>query len=689
MVARRVGGEAEAVVDGLWRAYAPYQRGRGSGDLPSMLALLVMAYSVESELRSGPGEPSDAARRWTRALAEASAGAPPLVDLRAVARDIAEQLQLSPLSWPDFEFGGSFGDESDDLAWVTAFLRALRELPLLDGPGLAEVCELLIERHAREGALPSGEFYTPSAVASLLVDMTGVRRGDRILDPACGTGGMLVAAARQLAEEGPVDGDSLEAYAVDRGNLRLAALNLAVHGVERPRVGQSDPVALMQGRGAGYADLVISNPPFNQRTLDSRRVRWPFGPPPDSNANFAWLQLAWSRLSEQGQAAMVMPPSASWVGGSEGAIRRDMIARGAVLGIVALPPNLFLNTTTAVHVWLLARDRAHHPVGSDGVIFVDAGRLGTQHPRQPRTLSEEETRRIVDRVGTWLRNGGRGDEPGFSRVVAHADVIGNAGNLDPRLYVRSGSGEVEGAGGLGDRLAQLEREERAMSSAELRWIFDTQSEAADRSAAPVAVPLRTVVRQAGSSWSPVREGLLAGPSGSLLHAHDYVAEGGVPVVMPRDLTDNGFVPSGIKCVSAEKAEQLARFRLAPGDVVVARRGELGRCAVVREEQAGWVCGTGCFVVTPSEAVTSDYLAAFLRSAEARAWLAERSTGSIGLQTVSLKVLGDLPVVVPDREVQQAITDFTVRLDEHEQLMRKQLELLRSIRSGAVRGFLAD
>jgi type I restriction enzyme M protein len=92
--------------------------------------------------------------------------------------------------------------------------------------------------------------------------------------------------------------------------------------------------------------------------------------------------------------------------------------------------------------------------------------------------------------------------------------------------------------------------------------------------------------------------LLAGPSGGLIRAEDYVDGGGVPVVMPKDLTSSGFSVASIRYITEQQAESLERFRINCGDVVLARRGELGRCAVVREEQQGWVCGTGCFVLRP-------------------------------------------------------------------------------------------
>ncbi|MFF7361113.1 restriction endonuclease subunit S [Streptomyces sp. NPDC008125] len=124
---------------------------------------------------------------------------------------------------------------------------------------------------------------------------------------------------------------------------------------------------------------------------------------------------------------------------------------------------------------------------------------------------------------------------------------------------------------------------------------------------------------------------------------------------------------------------------APGDVVLARPGEPGRAAVVREEQRDWVCGTGCFLLRPVAGLDADYFAAYLRGQEARAWLDTHSTGSMQMKTISLDVLKDLPVVVPDSATQQAIAGTMRMLDEHERLLLEQVALTQNIRSEVLGG----
>jgi len=678
-----IASRATRVVDRLWRAYAPFQRGRDtSADLTSMLAILVLADFVETT-----GAPTDEfVKRWDRAVAEAPIGHSPLTDLRAAMKNAGAHKRF-PL--PDL-VDAAFPKDDEEVPWAAAFLAALMRSPTLAEAGVPEVCELLIERHVQEGTRSAGEFYTPRGVVRLLIEMASPRPADRILDPACGSGGLLAAAARSVAESDRVDGASFEAYATDRSNPRLAMMNLALHGVQQPVVRASDPASLLRDRGSGVVDRVLSNPPFNQRLDDIRGVDWPLGEPPESNANFAWLQLAWARLSDEGLAAVIMPPRAAWSDNArEAAIRRALIDHGALLGIIALPPGLFAHTAIPVHIWYLVRDKSRHMPTDDrnSVLFIDAGRLGTPTQRPPRALTEHDVERISSRFREWLRTpGAAAEEPGFSRAVSHEEIFRNAGNLDPRRYVEP-EPELTTPPDTRRVLDELDRQEglASDSSSDARWAVGVCERLLRNGPVPSRVSLRHIVDGVSGGSAPGL--LLAGPSGSLARADAYV-DTGIPVVMPKDLVDNGFSLESIKYITEQHADTLDRYRLRRGDVLLARRGELGRCAVVRDEQHGWICGTGCFLLRPPTALDADYFAAYLRSPETRAWLNANSTGGMTMKTISLKVLGEMPVALPDLGAQQAIVAAVARLDEHERLLREQLSLTRELRRATLDEFLA-
>ncbi|MFE6162470.1 N-6 DNA methylase [Streptomyces sp. NPDC056486] len=655
-----------------------------------MLAILILAKFIASasELEG------ELVKRWNRAVAEAPLGYSPLRDLRSALHLAARNDQFPARAVEHLENVFPDGDEAtSDLPWTAAFLSALQQPPTAAESGLEEVSNLLIERYVTESSAPTGEYYTPRALTRLLTDSVSPQPGDRVLDPSCGTGGFLVAAAQHIAEKGSVSDASFEGYAMDHRNPDLAVLNLAIHGIDRPLVRASDPAALFRSLGNGMADYVLANPPFNQRVQNLEHIGWPFGSPPESNANFAWLQLAWSRLSKKGKAALIMPSGAASARGREAEIRKRMLTGGALLAVVALPANLFAHTTVPVHLWLLARDKTRHvPTGeTDSVLFVDASRLGVQGTRQEHVLGTAAREHIVSRFHAWLRSPrATADEPGFSRSVSYGEILENDGcPFDPRLYVTPT--QERPAAALDTRHLLDELTQRAATTVEatprLSRSFDLSERAAHSVTETPRVPLRSVVEGTvqGAFDAPAPGLLLAGPSGSLIRADHYVDAGGVPVVMPKDLTGNGFSTASIKHISERQATALERFRLQLGDVVLARRGELGRAAVVREEQHGWVCGTGCFLLRPSAVLDADYFAAYLRGQEARTWLESHSTGSMNMKTISLSALSDLPVVLPDLATQQAIADTMAQLDAHEHLLREQLDLTRQIRSGALNG----
>ncbi|WP_439385197.1 N-6 DNA methylase [Amycolatopsis lexingtonensis] len=670
------------VADRLWRAYAPYQRGRNTvGDLTSMFALLVLAQFVESMRESE----HDFVKQWDRAIAESAiADVSPVMDLRSAWVNASRHPDFPVPDVRDFEFIGRY-EQPEDMPWAAAFLTALVQCPTPADAGLPDVADLLLERHSQESASASGEFFVPRAVANLLVDLTSPQPGDRVLDPACGSGSLLATAVTRIADRGHLDGASLEAYATDPGNFNLAMMNLAVHGVDRPIVGASDPVSLLYSAGDRLFDAVLSNPPFNQRIKYSGKATWPFElPPPESNANFAWLLLAWSRLSPKGLASIIMPQGAAWANGREAQIRRKMVESGALLGVIALPPNLFTHTAVPVHVWLLARDKSQHlpPAEADAVLFIDASRLGTRAARRPRVLAVEEVTRVSSRLREWRQSPRTlSGEPGFSRSVTHEDILKNDGNLDPRLYVNVEQERPEAAPDLGPALDELGRHADATmnSSADLQESLDRYERLTRNESAPPRVPLIEIVEAAMSSPS----NLLAGPSGSHIRADNYVDAPGVPVVMPKDLAGNKISAADIRYISERHAAELDRFRLRGGDVVLARRGELGRCAVVRPEEEGWVCGTGCFILRPPAELDAGYFAAYLESAEAREWLENRSTGSTAMKTISLAALGKLPVPLPDLGTQRALAATMVQLDHHERLLREQLTVTQKIRREAL------
>ncbi|MDI5965669.1 N-6 DNA methylase [Streptantibioticus silvisoli] len=677
------------LADRVWRALTPFRRGRNSvDDLTSVLTLLVLARFVATDEQAG----DSLSRRWARAVAEAGSGHPPVSDLEVMLNSAREHD-----GYPEpelFRLGlSSAGATADDLPWLADVLVALQDWPAPAEADLAEVCESLIERHARDTRSgDSGEFHTPRAVALLLAALADPQPGDRILDPACGTGEVLAAVVPCLEERGVVDGATVEAVTLNPGNERLARMNLALHGVERPAVGRARPAGPFGQPGDGLVDCVVSNPPFHLRVPETGgRVSRKTGREAGHSVHFAWLQMALDRLSNGGTAAMITAPAAAWSPhGREMDKRRQMVEGGNVLCVVALPGHLFFpQTSVPVHVWVLARDKTRQlPAGqTKRILLVDASDLGIQLPRRERVLTANDVERISRRFAEWRRAPGTTpDEPGFSRSVTHEDVIKHGYSLDPRRYVTSVPNRPNAALGLFGLLDALDQHERArsVSGSGLRDALDACRRSVDGKAQAPRVPLGQFVTGEAADANSL---LLAGPSGSLVRAGDYVEQGGVPVVMPKDLTAAGFDERGMKRLDERRADVLRRFRLRVGDVVLARRGQLGRCAVVRTEQKGWICGTGCFILRPPTGLDPDYLAAYLRSGEARAWLDAHSTGITTMRTISAAVLKDLPVPWPEPGPQHALAEVMERVADYQRQLHEELTLLERVRQDALAALL--
>jgi hypothetical protein len=154
------------------------------------------------------------------------------------------------------------------------------------------------------------------------------------------------------------------------------------------------------------------------------------------------------------------------------------------------------------------------------------------------------------------------------------------------------------------------------------------------------------------SLGDVCETVSTGPFGSLLGKKDYVASG-IPLVNPIDIVDDVIRSTAIKRVTTETANRLNSYRMQSGDIVVARRGELGRCAKVTDQNDGWLCGTGSFFLRPKEFVSTDYLVRYIRSPASQAIFEAASTGAT-MPNISNKTLSKLPIPVPPLEEQQRI-----------------------------------
>jgi type I restriction enzyme M protein len=292
-------------------------------------------------------------------------------------------------------------------------LRTLNpeELKRVSGDVFGRIYEYFLTQFADQKAHDGGEFFTPISIVSLIAHVLDPQ-GGRVLDPACGSGGMFVQSARTVEERGDNPAERLTFYGLEKNatTIRLAKMNLAVHGLEgniqKAITYYEDPHELL-----GKADFVMANPPFNVDEIDADKVkkdpRLPFGLPgvnkkdKVSNGNYVWISYFYSYLNEHGRAGFVMSSQASSAGRDEAKVRQKLVETGDVDLMVAIRSNFFYTRTVPCELWFLNRDKpkAHR----DKVLLLDARNVYRKVTRKIYDFSPEQEQNLLAIV--WLYRG--------------------------------------------------------------------------------------------------------------------------------------------------------------------------------------------------------------------------------------------------------------------------------------------
>ncbi|MGC4894711.1 N-6 DNA methylase [Micromonospora sp. DT31] len=345
---------------------------------------------------------------------------------------------------------------------------------------LGEVYEYFLERFARAEGKRAGEFYTPSSVVRVLVEVLEPYEG-RVYDPCCGSGGMFVQSKKFVeARAGRDHTHDIAVYGQEANERtwRLAKMNLAIHGMDPVGIGDRWADTFADDKHPDRrADFIMANPPFNMSDWARHNTdpRWRYGVPPQSNANYAWLQHMLSKLGDRGSAGVVLANgSMSSKQSGEGAIRRAMVEADLVACMVALPPNLFRTTAIPACLWFLTKDKT--PQGGKAltdrrheVLFIDARALGTMVDRTERILTDDDIAKIADTYHAWrgtksAKAKGQTYEnvPGFCYSAKLDEVAAHDHVLTPGRYVGAAEAEEDpDAEPLADRIERLTKELQA------------------------------------------------------------------------------------------------------------------------------------------------------------------------------------------------------------------------------------
>lgn len=324
---------------------------------------------------------------------------------------------------------------------LVALLKALRLPPSIKGDAFGKIYEYFLGKFAMAEGQKGGEFYTPTSLVKLIVEIIEPYHG-KILDPACGSGGMFVQSARFVEQHQRKASSEISVYGQEKvaDTVKLCKMNLAVHGLSGDiREGNSYYEDIHES--VGTFDFVMANPPFNVKKVGFEKVsedpRLPFGTPSTDNANYIWIQHFWSALNEKGRAGFVMANSASDARGKEAEIRKQLIENSAVDVMVSIGSNFFYTVTLPCTLWFLDRQKAETP-RKDRILFIDAREIFTQIDRAHREYTSAQIDKIAEIVRSYREEEGSApyeDIKGLCKAATLEEVREQAYSLNPGRYV--------------------------------------------------------------------------------------------------------------------------------------------------------------------------------------------------------------------------------------------------------------
>lgn len=290
-----------------------------------------------------------------------------------------------------------------DYSLSASLLKIINRIPKnVSGDIFGKVYEYFLGKFASSEGKGGGEYYTPTSVVRLMVEMIEPYKG-KILDPACGSGGMFVQSADFVARSN-ANPDDIRVYGVERETetVKLARMNMFLHGLGNEIVQANSYYADPHNCFEDF-DFILANPPFNVKDVnydkvkDDRRFNT-FGVPKNKtktgkkkdaetvpNGNYLWINLFATSLNETGRAALVMANGASDAGKSEAKIRARLVENGIVNCMLSLPSNMFYTVTLPATLWFFDKARCE----DKRVLFINARNVYRQIDRAHREFTAE------------------------------------------------------------------------------------------------------------------------------------------------------------------------------------------------------------------------------------------------------------------------------------------------------------
>lgn len=294
---------------------------------------------------------------------------------------------------------------------------------------IGDVYEYLIGNFASDAGKKGGEFYTPSEVSQLLATIVAPQPGDRICDPCCGSGSLLIRAGRAVGS----DDFSLYGQELNGATWALARMNMFLHGLDNARIERGDTVRnpkLVENDALMTFNVVVANPPFSldkwgaDVAAGDKHKRFWRGTPPKSRGDYAFISHMVETMNKtDGRVGVVVPHGVLFRGGSEGLIRQRFIEENLLEGVIGLPANLFYGVGIPAALLFFRRNKK-----DQNVFFIDASREFSEGKNQNKLQNAN-----IDKiVATWRA---RTDVPKYAHLATPEEVAANEYNLNIPLYV--------------------------------------------------------------------------------------------------------------------------------------------------------------------------------------------------------------------------------------------------------------
>lgn len=403
--------------------------------------------------------------------------------------------------------------ESNTLAKL---LKVMASIPMdKGGDTFGLIYEYFLGKFAMTEGQKGGEFYTPTSIVKLIVEILEPYHG-RIFDPACGSGGMFIQSARfvEAHQKNPTSEISVHGQERVTDTARLARLNLAVHGLSGD-IKQGNTYYEDLQDSVGRFDFVMANPPFNVSKIDKDRLagdpRYPFGIPRTDNGNYLWIQHFHAALNKKGRAGFVMANSAADARASEQEIREKLIKSGDVDVMVSIGSNFFYTVTLPCTLWFFDKGKvgaggsldrdSGRPDRWDSVLFLDARHIFRQLDRAHRDFTPAQIEFLANIVRLYrgepcefhhgsearirelfgndsslksenLKLASYRDVPGLCKAATIQEIEAQGWSLNPGRYVGVAKGEDLSDEDFKEKLEAL-NEELEVLNAEARELEET------------------------------------------------------------------------------------------------------------------------------------------------------------------------------------------------------------------------